>query len=51
MSVPSAKDFYVRFGFEVLDEFVFDLADWGGKFRGWGKYRFYGMLRPARSER
>ncbi|CZR64743.1 uncharacterized protein PAC_14642 [Phialocephala subalpina] len=50
MSVPSARDFYVRFGFEVFDVFEFDLGDWGGKFRGWGKYRFYGMLRPAQKD-
>ena len=51
MSVPGARNFYVKMGFEVIDFFEFGLEDWGGEFMGWGRYRFYALLRMFGGEK
>ena len=50
MSVPSARDFYVKMGFEEIDFFEVALDEWGGEFRGFGRYRIYALLRPFGKE-
>jgi hypothetical protein len=44
-SFPKARDLYARFGFVEKVRFDFDLNEWGVKYRGYGIYRSYGMVR------
>lgn len=50
MSFPTAHDFYLKFSFKDMESFDIDLNEYGTKFRGFGIYRHYAMLREARNE-
>jgi len=45
---PGAHDMYLKLGYEDTGMFELDLNNYGKKYRGFGIYRSYGMLRqPA----
>ncbi|MCJ1388894.1 hypothetical protein MMC18_001745 [Xylographa bjoerkii] len=44
-SVPSARGFYVKQGFEERRAADVDLREWGVEGGGWGVYRLYGMVK------
>ena len=48
VSTPNAKDFYAKFGFAEISHADLDMAKIRGDFLGFGVWRQYGMLRPAR---
>ncbi|KAH8598222.1 acyl-CoA N-acyltransferase [Bisporella sp. PMI_857] len=44
-SFPGAHDLYARSGFEDVEHIDVDLSEWGKKWRGYGIYRTFAMLR------
>lgn len=49
ISFPGSHDLYLRFGFEDVDHRDVDLNEWDNfKFRGFGIYRSYAMLRQPK---
>jgi GNAT superfamily N-acetyltransferase len=42
---PRAHDMYLKLGYKDVGHFEFDLNNYGKKYRGFGIYRSYRMLR------
>jgi GNAT superfamily N-acetyltransferase len=42
---PGARDMYLKLGYKDIANFDMDLNEYGKKYRGFGIYRSYGMLR------